>query len=108
VRKNAANASSSPARSATVPVTAALAPSTAQRRGTAVKVVRISPVPYSEVKTRTLRTLTGSTVYSAKARKLPVSAFIGPGGGGPCVDAIACATTKVAPIVTTAATSRVR
>ena len=48
-----------------VPVTAALAASTAQRRGTAVTVVRMRPVLYSEVKTSTPRTLTGSTVYSA-------------------------------------------
>jgi hypothetical protein len=47
------------------PATAALAASTAQRLGTAVNAVRMSPLLYSDVNTSTLRTVTGRTVYSA-------------------------------------------
>jgi len=65
VRKKHARASSRPTVNVTAPVTAALAASTARRRGTAANVVRISPLPYSEVNTSTLKTVTGSTVYSA-------------------------------------------
>ena len=64
VKKKQAKASSSPAMRAAAPVTAALAASTAPRLGTAVKVVRISPLAYSEVNVSTLKTVTGSTVYS--------------------------------------------
>ncbi len=59
VRKKKAKASTSPAASAAAPATAALAASTAQRRGTATRVVRISPVEYSEVNVSTPRMLTG-------------------------------------------------
>jgi len=45
-----------------------LAASTARRRGTAAKVVRISPVPYSELNASTPRTLTAITAYSRLSR----------------------------------------
>src|SRR5215469_11248787 len=79
VSKKHARASSTPTVNVATPVTAALAASTARRRGTAVNVVRISPLPYSEVNTSTLKTVSGSTVYSAKPRKLLASGSIGVG-----------------------------
>jgi hypothetical protein len=47
--QNAATAISSPAAKVRAPATAALAASTARRRGRAAKVVRISPVVCSEL-----------------------------------------------------------
>jgi hypothetical protein len=60
VRKNEANASTSPAARATAPAVAALAARTARRRGTAVNVVRISPVECSAVNASTPSTATAS------------------------------------------------
>src|SRR5215472_3139830 len=108
VRKKHARASSTPTVNAAAPVTAALAASTARRRGTAANVVRISPLAYSEVNTSTLKTVTGSTVYSAKPRKLPASGSIGLRWPEAGADAKLCATIAVTPSVTTAAMSSVQ
>ncbi len=70
VSQKQAKASTSPTISPAVPATAALAASTAQRRGTATNVVRIIPVEYSDVNVSTARIVSGSTVYSANPRKL--------------------------------------
>ena len=63
---------------ATAPAVAALAARTAQRRGTATSVVRISPVNCSAVKASTPRTATASCA-TGKPLKLSVSAS---GSGG--------------------------
>ena len=59
--KNETKATTSPATSVTTPVTAALAASTARRRGAAANVVPISPVPNSELNDSTPRTVTAIT-----------------------------------------------
>lgn len=53
--KKVAKAITSPATRLTAPATVALAARTARRRGLATKVVRISPVAYSELITSTPR-----------------------------------------------------
>ena len=83
MRKNEANASSSPAAKATAPAVAALAARTAQRRGTATNVARISPVAFSAVKASTPRTAMASWA-AGNPLKLSVSASgrAGPPAGG--------------------------
>src|SRR6266545_5253415 len=105
-RKNEANETSSPTMSVTVPAAAALAASTARRRGTAAKVVRISPVACSELNARAPSTPTASTAYS-KLMKLGMSGSIGGRPAGGWV-AKATATMALSPMVVTTAMSSVQ
>jgi hypothetical protein len=66
-------------------------------------------VPYSEVNASAPRTVTGSTAYSAKARKLPASGSTGlPAAEAAGPAARLTATMAVTPSVTTAAMRRVQ
>ena len=67
LRKNDPKESASPRTSVIAPTTPAFAANTAPRRGTAVNVVRICPVPNSEVKVRTPSTPSARTGYSSHA-----------------------------------------
>ena len=86
-------------------MTAALAASTARRRGTAANVVRIRPVLYSVLKASTPSTPTASTAYSWLIR---------PGSRGstvvfwPGALARVTATRALMPIGVATATSRVQ
>ena len=83
--------------------TAALAASTARRRGAALNVTRISPVLYSAVNASTPITLTAITAYS----RLMTSGSSGSGAGpGALVFAKAKATTALTATGVTSATSR--
>src|SRR5690348_9300671 len=107
-RPNEANATPSPTASVTVASTAALAASTARRRGAAANVTRISPVLYSEVKASTPSTATAITAYS----RLMTAGSSGSDGGAvfaaPVFGALAKAKATMALTATgvTTATSR--
>jgi hypothetical protein len=72
-----AKATTSPTASIVAASTAALAASTARRRGVAVNVTRISPVLYSALNASTPITQTAITAYS----RLMTSGSSGSGGG---------------------------
>src|SRR5215472_8542938 len=93
--KNDAKASSSPASRAATPVTDTFAARIFQRCGTAVNVVRIRPVEYSEVNASTPRMLTARTAYAAEARRLTVSESSRRAGAGARLAAMVCVTRTV-------------
>jgi len=101
--QNETKATSSPAASVTAASTAALAASTARRRGAAVNVTRISPVLYSALNASTPMTATAISAYS----RLMTSGSSG-SWGGPGLRAFANATATAALTATgvTTATSR--
>jgi hypothetical protein len=68
---NAAKEMAVPAISETRPTTAALAARKVRRCGTAARLVRMSPVEYSEVMASTPRTPIASCPSSSPARLLP-------------------------------------
>jgi hypothetical protein len=88
----------------TVPSTAALAASTARRRGSAVNVTRISPVLNSALNASTPSTLTAITAYS----RLRTSGSSGSGGGPLGELTKAKATRPLTATGVTTATSRVQ
>jgi hypothetical protein len=96
----------------TAPSTAALAASTARRRGAAVNVTRISPVLYSPVNASTPSALTAITAYSrlmtpGSSGSGSIPEFGGPDFGDPAFEtpAKAKATTALTATGVTTATS---